>query len=125
MQVKDLAIEQKQISISINHQIDQLIAKIVDRLIQQFEPESIFLFGSYVWGTPHADSDLDLLIIVPHSNLTPSKRSTVAYRCLRDIRYPLDILVRTRQEIDKFQQFPMSLEHQIISKGKCIYGCSK
>ncbi len=125
MQVKDLAVEQKQTSVGINHQIDQLIAKIVDRLIQQFEPESIFLFGSHVWGTPHADSDLDLLIIVSHSNLTPSKRSTVAYRCLRDIPYPLDIFVRTHQEIDKFKQFPMSLENQIISKGKCIYGCSK
>ncbi|MEA5480022.1 nucleotidyltransferase domain-containing protein [Pseudanabaena galeata UHCC 0370] len=112
----------KPTSATINHQINQLTSVIVERLVQEFAPENIFLFGSYVWGTPHADSDLDLLIIVSDSDLTPSKRSTVAYRCLRDIPYPLDILVRTRKEIDKFGQIPMSLEYQILFKGKCVYG---
>jgi predicted nucleotidyltransferase len=107
---------------TINPQINQLLSVIVGRLVQEFSPESIFLFGSHIWGTPHADSDLDLLMVVSDSNLSPSKRSTVAYRCLRDILYPLDILVRTRKEIDKFAQVPMSLEYQILFKGKCIYG---
>ncbi len=107
---------------TINHQINQLTSVIVERLVQEFAPEHIFLFGSHVWGTPHIDSDLDLLIVISDSDLAPSKRSTVAYRCLRDIPYPLDILVRTRKEIDKFGQVPMSLEYQILFKGKCIYG---
>jgi predicted nucleotidyltransferase len=109
-------------SVVANAHIDQLLPEIADRLIGQFTPEQIFLFGSHVWGTPHADSDLDLLVIVTHSNLTSSKRSAIAYRTLRDIPYPLDILVKTRQEIDKFARVPMSLEHEILSKGKCIYG---
>jgi uncharacterized protein len=59
---------------------------------------------------------------VSASDLSSSKRSTLAYRNLRDIPYPLDILVKTRQEITKFSQVVSSLEYQILSKGKCLYG---
>lgn len=103
-------------------QVNRLILDVTNRLVQEFNPEKIFLFGSHVWGTPNADSDLDLLVIVSSSNLSSSKRSTIAYRCLRDIPYPLDILVKTRQEVEKFAQVPQSLEHQILFKGKCLYG---
>jgi uncharacterized protein len=102
--------------------IVELLPQITDRLVQLFDPETVLLFGSHAWGTPHADSDLDLLVIVSASDLSSSKRSTLAYRNLRDIPYPLDILVKTRQEIAKFSQVVSSLEYQILSKGKCLYG---
>jgi uncharacterized protein len=107
---------------SRNYLIDQLIVDITQRLVEEFKPENIFLFGSHVWGTPTADSDLDLLVIVSSSNISSAKRSSIAYRCLRDILYPLDILVKTRKEIEKFSQIPASLEYQILSKGECLYG---
>lgn len=112
-----------------NPQIDRLLSTIVERLTNQsienkldVIPEKIYLFGSHTWGTPHQDSDLDLLIIIDNSNLSPAKRASLFYRCLRNINYPLDILVRTHQEIAKFANIPMSLEHQILSKGRLIYG---
>ncbi|MEI6063592.1 MAG: nucleotidyltransferase domain-containing protein [Pseudanabaena sp. ELA748] len=112
-----------------NPQIDRLLSTIVERLTEQpienkldVIPEKIYLFGSHTWGTPNQDSDLDLLIIIDNSNLSPAKRASLFYRCLRNINYPLDILVRTHQEIAKFANLPMSLEHQILSKGKLIYG---
>lgn len=111
-----------QVENQINLQIEQLLLDITNRLIKEFRPESIFLFGSHAWGTPHKDSDLDLLVIVTDSNITSSKRSSIAYRCLREIPYPLDILVKTRKEIEKFAQVPMSLEYQILHKGKSLYG---
>ena len=101
--------------------IEQLILDITTRLVQEFNPEAIFLFGSHAWGTPNADSDLDFLVIVTESELSSSKRSALIYRCLRDIIYPLDILVRTREEIQKFTQSSLSLEHQILTKGKLLY----
>ncbi len=121
-----MAIQQSQISTEIlsldRIPIDQLILEIVDRLVKEFNPENIFLFGSHAWGTPHIDSDLDLLVIVSNSDISSTKRSSIAYRCLRDIKYPLDILVKTRKEIEKFSQVSFSLEHQILSKGKRLYG---
>jgi len=111
-----------QIETQINLQLEQLLLNITNRLVKEFKPENIFLFGSHVWGNPHADSDLDLLVIITRSDLSPSKRSSSAYRCLRDILYPLDILVKTRKEIEKFSQVPISLEHQILHRGRCLYG---
>lgn len=111
-----------QVGTQTNFQTEQLLSDITNRLVNEFRPENIFLFGSHVWGTPHKDSDLDLLVIITDSNYSPSKRSSVAYRCLRDIPYPLDILVKTRKEIEKFAQIPISLEHQILNKGRCLYG---
>ena len=99
-----------------------LISNITDRLVKEFNPENIFLFGSHVWGTPNVDSDLDLLVILSSSDIVSTKRSKLAYRCLRDIPYPLDILVKTRKEVEKFAQIPQSLEYQILLKGRCLYG---
>ena len=101
---------------------NRLITDITDRLVKEFNPENIFLFGSYVWGTPNADSDLDLLVILSSSDISSTKRSKLAYRCLRDTPYPLDILVKTRKEVEKFAQVPQSLEYQILLKGRCLYG---
>jgi uncharacterized protein len=124
--VRQMVIQQSQISTSIlsldRISIDRLILEIVNRLVEEFNPENIFLFGSHAWGTPNSDSDLDLLVIVSSSDISATKRSSIAYRCLRDIQYPLDILVKTRKEIEKFSQVPFSLEHQILLRGKCLYG---
>jgi uncharacterized protein len=111
-----------QVGNQINSSIEQLLLEVTNRLVKEFSPENIFLFGSHVWGTPHKDSDLDLLVIVTNSDFSPTKRSSTAYRCLRDILYPLDVLVKTRKEIEKFAQVPISLEHQILTKGRCLYG---
>ncbi|MBF0242942.1 MAG: nucleotidyltransferase domain-containing protein [Desulfamplus sp.] len=102
--------------------IEQSLTEIVNRLVEKFNPETIFLFGSHVWGKPTSDSDIDLLVILPKSDLSPTKRASLAYSCLRDIPYPLDILVKTRKEIESFAQVAASLENQILSKGKRLYG---
>lgn len=121
-----MIVQQPQISIeplSSHHpSIEQIIFDVTDRLVKEFNPENIYLFGSHVWGTPNADSDLDLLVIVSSSDISATKRSSIAYRCLRDIPYPLDILVKTRTEVEKFSQVSLSLEHQILIQGKCLHG---
>ncbi|PIP41208.1 MAG: DNA polymerase III subunit beta [Desulfobacterales bacterium CG23_combo_of_CG06-09_8_20_14_all_51_8] len=101
---------------------DRVLTQITQRLVEEFAPEQIFLFGSHAWGHPDLDSDLDLLVIVTNSDLSPPKRASRAYRILRDIPYPLDIMVKTRQEVNKFANVPAALEHQILQRGKQIYG---
>ncbi len=99
-----------------------IIEDITKRLVTEFDPEKIFLFGSYVWGTPTEDSDLDLLVIVEHSDLSPAKRASHGYRCLRNISYPLDILVKTKKEMAQYSNVPVALESKILKQGQLLYG---
>ncbi|MBI3370790.1 MAG: nucleotidyltransferase domain-containing protein [Betaproteobacteria bacterium] len=46
----------------------ELLEQAVERLKAEFQPEQIFLFGSHAWGTPHDDSDVDLMVIVRESD---------------------------------------------------------
>jgi uncharacterized protein len=98
------------------------IHEVVHRLVNEFNPEQVILFGSYAWGTPSEDSDLDLLVIVPQSDVRPSRRAMRAHRCLRGLLAPMDVLVKTREEMDRFGRVPASLEAEILERGKVLYG---
>ncbi len=102
--------------------INYVLEEITKRLVREFDPECIFLFGSHVWGNPDKDSDLDLFVIVKYSDFSPVKRSSLAYRCLRDIPHPLDILIKTRKEVERFSEVPASLEYKILQQGRLLYG---
>ncbi|MCP4685460.1 MAG: nucleotidyltransferase domain-containing protein [bacterium] len=74
--------------------IPMSLTEVTRRLVAELKPEQIILFGSHAWGRPTEHSDVDLLVIVPHSDRRPAQRATSAYRCLRDIPFPLDVLIR-------------------------------
>lgn len=98
-----------------------LVQEITQRLINEFHPDEIILFGSYAWGEPDEDSDLDLLVIVPHSDISQARRAMRAHRCLQDLSVPKDILVRTRAEVERFRHVRASLESHIFEKGTVLY----
>jgi uncharacterized protein len=102
--------------------LESLLAEIVRRLSAEFNPEQIILFGSHAWGTPTEDSDLDLLVIVTESAARPVELSSRAHRCLRGLLAPMDVLVKTRAEMDRFGRVPASLEAEILERGRVIYG---
>jgi len=97
------------------------LREITDRLAAEFEPELIVLFGSYAWGTPNESSDIDLLIVVGESQEDPAERATRALRCLRDIVVPMDILVKTRAEVERYRSVRASLTRQILESGRILY----
>ncbi len=92
------------------------------RLVAEFQPEQVWLYGSHAWGNPHDDSDVDLLVVVPQSDETPIRRSQRAHRCLRGLRMPKDVLVETRQEVERVKGLKTSLENIILSRGRKLYG---
>jgi len=102
-----------------------LLEEIVRRLVAEFQPEQIILFGSHAWGTPDEDSDLDLLVIVSQSELRPVQRDAQAHLCLSGLGVPKDILVKTRAEVERFRQVYASLEAEILERGKVLYDRSE
>ena len=99
-----------------------LLEKAIERLKAEFHPEQIYLFGSHAWGTPHEDSDVDLMVIVPSSDERPIRRMQRAQRCLRGIGFAKDVLVNTRSEFDRYRDLSASLSHKIFAQGRKLYG---
>jgi predicted nucleotidyltransferase len=96
--------------------------EVTKRLVAELDPDRIILFGSHAWGSPDDDSDLDLLVIVPHSDQPPTLRAVRAHRCLRDIPFPVDVLVKTRAEVERGSHVPASLVSEVLERGRVLYG---
>ncbi len=98
-----------------------LLQEMTRRLVKEFDPEQIILFGSYAWGTPNKDSDVDLMVIVAESEETEYQRMVRALRVLREMTVPSDVFVKTRAEFDRYKHVYASLECLITEKGQVLY----
>ena len=61
---------------------ENLLHNMTDRLIAEFDPEQIFLFGSHAWGIPSESSDVDMYVIIQESSERPLRRAQRAIACL-------------------------------------------
>ena len=100
----------------------ELLEEAVRRLTVEFQPEEIFLFGSHVWGAPDENSDVDLMVIVPNSGERPIRRDQRAQHCLGRLPISIDVLVRTRQEVDRVRGIRGSLTQDVLKRGRKLYG---
>src|SRR5713226_6281491 len=69
-----------------------VIRRFAREVAERFQPEKIILFGSYAFGTPNQDSDVDLLVIMPARN---QLHQAFRIRLNTEHRFPLDLIVRT------------------------------
>ncbi len=101
----------------------KIINEIKQRLIALYNPVEIYLFGSYAWGSPDDESDLDLLIVVDECD--PQKRYAVmakGHHALLDMRnVATDIVVLSKEEFDDVSNDPVRMFYNIRHKGKKIY----
>jgi predicted nucleotidyltransferase len=98
-----------------------MLDEMANRLVAEFDPEAIILFGSHAWGTPKEESVVDLMVVVPDSTERPVDRSICAYRCLEGLGVSKDVLIRMRHEFDRFASVHASLEAEVQERGKVIY----
>ncbi|MEA5450432.1 nucleotidyltransferase domain-containing protein [Leptolyngbya sp. CCNP1308] len=98
-----------------------LLDHITQRLVTALQPEQIILFGSYAYGEPTADSDIDLLVIVSQSDEPRYRRARVAYKALRGIGMPTDVLVMTREEVQRKLNVRSSFIRRAVNEGKLLY----
>ncbi len=98
----------------------QTIREMAEKIARAFQPERIILFGSYANGTATESSDVDFLVVM-ESGLPPPQRSVPIYRLMEDYMVPLDILVRTRAELEKYADLPFSLAGTVRREGIILY----
>lgn len=98
---------------------DEVIEDAVRQIIQKFQPQRIMLFGSYAYGRPRPESDVDLLVVMD----TPLKETEQAVRICQAIEYHfgLDLIVRTPATIDRRLALGDPFLHEVISKGKVLH----
>ncbi len=94
------------------------IRRFARKLGARFHPDQIILFGSYAYGEPHADSDVDLLVVMPSaSEVNQSIRMTLAF----EPPFALDLIVRTPAKLQRRLAEGSSFLQQIITQGKVLY----
>ncbi len=99
-----------------------LLQQILEKIVIGYTPKRVILFGSYAYGEPNEESDIDLLII-KETKRRPIERWTELKRLLRDRnrRVSVSPLVYTPQEVkERLAMGDMFLE-EVLEKGKTLY----
>ncbi len=95
--------------------IKNLCKEIVDR----FRPQKVILFGSYAYGVPTPDSDIDLLVVMPFEGNELDKMAEV--RRELSAAMPLDVLVKTPSQVKKRIEMGDFFVSEIMESGKVLY----
>jgi predicted nucleotidyltransferase len=97
----------------------QKIMRFANAVAERFKPQRIVLFGSYAYGKPTADSDVDLLVIMPHNRQKGRKSAEIRQAIPAD--FSLDLIVRTPEDIDwRIAEGDCFLQ-EVLGKGKVLY----
>ena len=96
------------------------IKEVTKRIVENYKPEKVILFGSYAKGNPAVDSDLDVLVI-KNSHLPRYKRGSEIRKHLRGMKIPIDLVVYTNEEIARWQDVKMAFITTAIETGVVLY----
>ena len=97
-----------------------LISIMIDRIVEQFQPNRIILFGSQARGDTNYSSDVDLMVVLNH---IPNKHRTAVeiLRSLRDVPISKDIIVITPKEMEYDGDVIGTLAYEALQEGKIMY----
>lgn len=98
----------------------QKIQEIVQKIVKEYKPEKIILFGSWAWGEPGPDSDVDLFV-VKETKEQSLKRIEALDKIFSRREFPMDFLVYTPQQIKKRLEIGDFFVQEIINNGKILY----
>ena len=99
---------------------EQKIKDIIDKIVVNYNPDKIFLFGSFAWGNPTKDSDIDLLIIKKTSG-SSRKLAQEIDESLFEREMPIDILVYSPKYLEERLSLGDFFIKKIVKDGKLLY----
>lgn len=94
---------------------------VLGRLVEAYQPERIYIFGSKARGDYGEDSDFDLMVVVPDEAQDARKRSRLAYEHLWGTGTAADVLVWTRERFESRACLRASLPGTIMREGRLLY----
>lgn len=100
--------------------IESYLEEAVKKIRDRFNPEKIILFGSYAYGKPKVDSDIDLMVVM-NTKEKPHKRAVALRKLLKGLGIPKDIIVKTPDEFERFKDVIGTIIYPAAHKGKVLY----
>lgn len=97
----------------------QKIQAFINEVGRKFQPDKILLFGSYAYGKPTSDSDVDILIILSFIGKNPEKATEIWMATKPD--FPVDVMVRKPEEIYQRLALGDPFFHEVIQNGLLLY----
>ena len=98
----------------------ECLPEMVTRIVQRFDPLRIILFGSWARGEAKPDSDVDLLVVLPH--VENKRKATIRIgNTLSDLRVSKDIIVTTPDDIARRENMVGTILYPALREGKVIY----
>src|SRR5580658_2425355 len=92
-------------------------------IAREFRPRRVILFGSYAYGKPTRDSDVDLLVIIPHKGRGVTKAIEISLKA--PAPFACDLLVRSPQKIRQRLAWGDCFIQEVLGKGKVLYECGR
>ncbi|MDR2670760.1 MAG: nucleotidyltransferase domain-containing protein [Oscillospiraceae bacterium] len=108
----------------MEQRVQQALDLIKESVLKTVPAEAIYLFGSYAYGTPNEDSDLDIYVVVPDAvQENPLNIGVAIRRNLRGsaLHFPMDLMVGTSSVFNRRRQEP-TLQKLIAREGVLLYG---
>jgi predicted nucleotidyltransferase len=95
------------------------IQSFVDRVARRFRPAAVILFGSYAYGHPTRDSDVDLMVIMPHKGSSARTATQIRLACPR--AFSMDLIVRSPAEVRRRLRMGDPFLSEVTSKGILLH----
>jgi uncharacterized protein len=95
------------------------IQAFVDQVVRRFRPAAVILFGSYAYGRPTEDSDVDLMVVMSHRGPGAKVATRIRLACPR--AFPMDLIVRTPTEVRRRLRMGDSFLREVTSKGIVLH----
>jgi predicted nucleotidyltransferase len=95
-----------------------VIRRFARQVANRFHPEKIILFGSHAYGKPHANSDVDILVVMPAAD---EVNEAIRIRRCTDHPFPLDLIVRTPERLRRHLRDEDWFLRDIVSNGEVLY----
>lgn len=95
------------------------IQRVSDEIARKFQPERIILFGSYAYGTPTEDSDVDLLVVMPFEGR--KAKQAFAIRSAVYAGFPMDLIPITPERLQYRIEIEDFFLREVVEKGKVLY----
>ena len=98
---------------------DGMLQEIIRRVVEAAKPERIILFGSAARGEMGLNSDVDLLVV--RSGVHRRRLAMEIYRRLSGVGCPVDVVVVTPEDIERFKDSPALIIHTALKEGRAVY----